>query len=1524
MNSGEYMNYYCYYQILNKTIIRNKTFHFLFNLLDTIILLIKILDIFKTNYNTNIDNKINYFKPAFLCLNQPIMIRLLPLIIYLFLGYLISIVYLFSNVRKKVHQIDEIVMNFFEFFIIRLLFIFYNEFLFTLSSLYCLLFLILSLPFVIFIFLDMNFFHLTDFMLKMIVFPFDDFTSLCDRQIVVIKILVSISSVTKSFYICKLMFFLQFIVFIFCSIYNTYIIFYKSYYLMNNEFITKTKYSNIIGIVVTQIFMFFMEPEEINKLSFILIIFFIIIFSNLFIFLFYNPYNYIIIDKPDNRENLFYYFFLIDRNKSVTFFLEEKIKEHIYKCDYCPLCDKYKRLMEINKVIEFENDRSENSENDMFNILYNGKDKSMIISNHIINNIKKLGNNCLYNNSYYIINLIYIFYYSYKIGDFSLALNQLLLFNLIIENNQSLITSHTISIKQILYINKFFILYKKILSQIKEIISKNNFKKYYSKFFQLSKDLNLLKNSKFKENLYGTKNEGVSNYNYSINICSLLYEEIFNKTLSGYSVPIRENSQLHEDIIKNFAKESNNITLQFNLKTLECKIINAGKDLFNYINNNFYDLFPNQIKEILIQNFCDLILKAEHKQAKNLNKSSKKKNRQYIEPVLLVQIPIDNIKYYRILKLNVILLLNDFMTENILLSGSYYINQNVLVTNNKGNKEKICGFGNKEIMSTIFNNKLNYNRFLESDFMRNKIIYVIYSITINNINFNVHNIMENRKKKKKTERKGISKKTSTFKDTNNNIVNSNIDTNLNDTNALNTEENENNIENSNNDESNSNENSSNYMKNINDILEENASQSSQVTKSSANSFFNLNKMVARDDQNKFSSKKFLNLQILLGGLLVILLTLMILLILQIKLLQETISIYCNNYFDLHQFVRTFHQFSYGFLTMACIVKSNNSNCEEYLSALDTKEFNQTLFLIEQNEILAEMCSNSANKIIANSETVHDDKLMALFKGNISYNIINIKKINNTYNLSKSVLQIGFSDALLLLSNNMRIIISPESKLKTRPKEPIYLVSGLESPFENIKNKTDEISDYQISVYTYLINYKIIVKQFSSLTQRLNELINLKNQRLINIVNIFHNVIFVVVIIQIIVIIFYLLTYNKVLAQILNSIFIKFDLVFDDENDFKKLFKIKISHLDSMIDVYSKNPINCINEINSNYIKYKGLLSNKKKNEQRLNMNKKQIKEEGEAEALLFKDNQKYVNWIDIYNGGYDRFYIIFSIIITIISIVIYVIVLIIWSDYRSKSEATLELIYYSWNFERNTLRLVNFYNTMIFNNQTLDNINNDYFAENDYSAIENIFQILYSYFELRKKRQKIPTIYKAFSYFCDYNCLSLYNTMNSIEESSFSTTVKIMKQKYNFDSEDLLKDFISECEKTQTFIGNSVSPSFQNLYQKITDAMILFNERTYDIIIQKIFNPNFQQLSSIFLNVTRYIIYIVGKVTYTYATNKMIEILGYYIIITLILYILSECSLFIFFCFVYIWNMNSECKNMFKLKSVFEITNSIE
>ena len=680
--------------------------------------------------------------------------------------------------------------------------------------------------------------------------------------------------------------------------------------------------------------------------------------------------------------------------------------------------------------------------------------------------------------------------------------------------------------------------------------------------------------------------------------------------------------------------------------------------------------------------------------------------------------------------------------------------------------------------------------------------------------------------------------------------------------------------------------------------------------------------MGRYDKNNFSSKRFLNLQVLLCCLLIALLILMVVLILQLKILKNTISSYYENYFEIRQTIRTFQQFSYTFFTVICIVRFDNGTCRRYISTLDTQEFNQTLFNIEQNNILAEFFSYSIDKVLLNAETINDNRLYQLLQGNISYYLMNMKKLNNKYNITQTRIDTTFSDALLLLSNNMRIMVSKESKIKTRDYEPIYLLSGLKNPFKNIKNLEDDFSDFQTSVYTYLLNYKLYVQRFSSLSQRLNDLINEKNKKLIKIVNIFHNIIFFVMISQIIIILYYLLTFNRILARIINSIIIKFDQIFDNEIDFKKLFSIKINLLESLVYIYSNNPINYINEINKNCIKYKNLINIKKKNEQKLNMNKKGNEEEDES--LLFKDKQKYVNWIEIYKKGYNKFYIFFTLIIAVIDIIVYVIVFGVWIDYDNKSEATLELIYYSWNFEHDTLRLVNFYHTMVFNNQTLEDITNDYFSDDKYNCIERIHQILFSYYELNQKRKKISNIYKTFGDFSEYNCKSLYDTMKSIDDNSFIQTLKVMEEKHNISQNLLTINFIKECEETNSFIGESISPAFQSLYQKIIDSMILLSNRTYEAMIDKIFNSNLPKISSIFLNVTRYIIYIVGKIVYTDATRKITDILGKTIIVTLILYISSEFTLFIFFFFIYILNINKECKNMIRLKNVFEVTNLIE
>ena len=1520
--------FYNYFHILNKSIVRKIFIHIFVSIIDTIIILIKTLNIYYADYNKNINEIYKEMSPSHFFANSKIIIKLLPLIIYLIIVYLILIIAILLGNNKKISRTEIIIINIFELFFMRLLFIFFCELLFYLPTLYFLIFIILTAPYLIFILTDMTYFHLGYFMLKIVPFPFDAFTSICDREKLIVKILISIGSVSKNIYICKFVYFLQFILLIGFCIFNTYLIFRKSYFLMSNEFYDKIRYSNLLNLIVIQIFSFFMDPEEIFKSSFIAIIICVYLFISLFIFIAYDPYNHITIHPSENPENLYYYFFLLDRNKNISFYLSYKIKEHIAICNCCSLCEKYLKFSDKNNIIELVNenkDNQENQENDwndnVFNILYNGKDKLLILFDQLINNMKKTGNNCLNNNLFYPIKFNYLYYYSLKSGDITFSLNMILLFNLIEENNTNLITIDKIAINQIVHINEFLILYKEILTQIKEIISKNSMKRYIEKFFILSKKLKILNSRRFKQNLFSTKIEGTTNnYSYLLNICSLLYEEIFNKSISSHSIPIRDNPQLIEDILKNFGKQSNHIILKFNLKTMECKILNSGMQLINYINKNFYDLFPNQFKVKLIQNFCEAILNPKEKNLliHTYNKNSKQKPKQYIEISLVIKNNEDNVNYFWILYLKLSLLFNCYIRENILLNGYFIIYKNSLMTlKDKDNKEKILGFGSKEIMHACYSKKLNYQKFLLSDYMKDKTTKEAFNLIVNNNEFFLYNIIDNKNARKKYLTKELNKQYTNFneiKSRNKFEKGENLSYE---------EDNEFKEITSDNPVDNMNMSNNDFMDNsqkVRNFLEDNASQSSQMTKTTLSSFWNMNKSNSRDSHSHFTSKKFFKLQMILGIFLLILLILIIILLLKIKLKQSSIYVDCNNYLDLIQFIRIFQQFSVQFLSTLCVSIDKEGNCKTYISKFDTDEFNQTLFLMEQNEVLAEFGSQAINDLIINSESIHDAKLINLLKGNFTYNLINKKKINNIYNISNTLIDVSMNDALLLTSNNMRIIVSKESRIKTRDKEPIYLLSGYTNPFKYLNNLTEDLSDYQIAVYTFFLNFRGLVFRFADLNQRFHTLINIRNNELLNSFYILHNIIFGVMICQIITILFYLYTYNSVLSDIINSLIAKFDVIFDNENDFKKLYSHKISLLESLVNNKNYNIGDSINSINKNCAKYEALVGMNKMTEQRLlGMNKKIENEE--EKQLVFKNNQKYINWIDIYEKGYDRFYIFFTILILFIDVIIYVIIFCLWKNYEKKYILTLSLIHDSWDFERYTLRLINFYHHMIFANQTIDDLSNDYFSDNDYSCIENFLIILKSYNLLRRQKIESGGVFKSYEDFCDYNCKSLFSYMRIIT-SSWKTTMGVMEEKYGINQDTLTEKFVEQCENAQTFILDAITPAFQGLYQKCIDAMIQFTNRTYKGLIDKLFYSDLPSMTSIFLNVTRYILYIIGKESYTGSFQQIINVLEKTIIFSLVLYIATECLLLVFFFFVYIWNINIECKNMYILKRVFEITNS--
>ena len=53
----------------------------------------------------------------------------------------------------------------------------------------------------------------------------------------------------------------------------------------------------------------------------------------------------------------------------------------------------------------------------------------------------------------------------------------------------------------------------------------------------------------------------------------------------------------------------------------------------------------------------------------------------------------------------------------------------------KGEKEKICRFGTKHLMNAAYMKKLNYPKFLETDYMKNKLSKEFFSLNIYDNNF---------------------------------------------------------------------------------------------------------------------------------------------------------------------------------------------------------------------------------------------------------------------------------------------------------------------------------------------------------------------------------------------------------------------------------------------------------------------------------------------------------------------------------------------------------------------------------------------------------------------------------------------------------------------------------------------------------------------------------------------------------------------------------------------------------------------
>ena len=609
MNDNKIKSHYL--SISYKSLINKNIVHIFLFLVEISLIFLQILEIYYYNYNSLEENNIIFFNPlAYLMIEINNITNVINAILYPLIIIIILITsYILNNYRLKINIVTIIMINISEILFYRIFPLILFNYLFIFKRIFLIINIAFTIPYILFLILNFSNNHLFLFFPSLINYPYDAFSMIIDLNLLFIKLFIALSRMGTNQNISKFCFVLSLSFFFILLIYLSYIMRYKSYYLMNNITLNTTKYSILLSINISIIISLLIDK---NKLFHF---YFIIVFCNIFILClvivcyFYDPYKFAKFDKDDNIENVFYYFFMFDRDKNQYFLIEEKIEEHISKCNMCNLCKKYTNI---------KNSKDKGNINiDLYTIIYNENDILFNLMNNINRKIKKNGKKSFINNSYFLINIVYTFCMAINKNNYNILLNIELLFEIINSDNKSILEENKISLGRIKYTNDFLLKAKQVIQEVDDILEEKRFNIKIKKFFNLGDEIEKLRYNDIKSNInnnLGNQNsndgniEGLPNCSNLLTICSIFYEEFFNEIISNSGISIRDNPNILEDLINNNHKTKKQITLEIDILSFEVKIIRAGGKINKYENKNFFDFFLNICKNNKIFEMKEVLL----------------------------------------------------------------------------------------------------------------------------------------------------------------------------------------------------------------------------------------------------------------------------------------------------------------------------------------------------------------------------------------------------------------------------------------------------------------------------------------------------------------------------------------------------------------------------------------------------------------------------------------------------------------------------------------------------------------------------------------------------------------------------------------------------------------------------------------------------------------------------------------------------------------------------------------------------
>ena len=1500
-----------------RLLIRSKFIHFLLLLIEILLILLQEIDIFqrgfKPMYNTNGEIIIS---PIILLIkkfnNFPDYVNFLITVLSMIIFDTLYLLLCRKDIRKK-NIYYKIIINLLEFFFFRIYVLFFYSLLFILTKLYFLTSFILSLYHAYLIINNFLYNHLYNYVPEFVDYPYDEFGSLYDLYLFMSKIILSVASDAGSEDLVKFCFIISFVLQIFFCFNFSRNLTHHSYLFMKNSFINKTRLSLFLAETTIVFFSFFIGRKRLFTTLYILINFGIILIFSGFLFFIYDPYSFVHVKGESSTENLLYFMNMSNKKNGIEILFETKLVNHYRNCSFCQLCRKYVRYRTEEKETEINlKDNSDENETlihhrkcdkkiiDLFDLLYDGKIKYFFLIKKIQFNYKKYGKIIL-NNIYYYINFLYLIYYDYQNNNITLSLNERVILEIIKKENYTFLENNKTQINQLLLCNEFVSLGKNVLNIIKKILYHDqNFYKA-QKLIELSKLLKQMKNPKYKKDLFSHKIENSNNSKNIICACSIIYEEIFNTIISNSQIPMRENIQSLEEIFSLSNKYNNIITLKVDLLGYNCKIIRAGKGLYNYVNQNLYDLFPSVFKQYQINIFLNSIFTGFNKELTNFDEiENKKKNsakkiinmKEFID-INTIILENDSEKMY--FKLLVLRLTPFFSNENynyILFNGTYAFNKNTIISeidlsHKTEIEEKILGVSGSNLeYDKEANSTITMHKYIDWQSQQGYKLSKLFSYRISIRLYNVYQLDIKRQKKEKKYDSTIKVYKTRASEVENNSM----------------EE----IE----------DNKDNRIK----IYEETNSISSSVqisTYSRGITSLGMNKG-KKENFFKYNMFNFIQKSVYFSFLL-------ILIVIVIEYLffgkfQNNISNNHNSYINYRSFYRLYYQLFASILGVACIpVDIEGKNCRNFISIFNTvyskgypnNTFNFTEYLLIQNQILSQKLMEGKANIIKINEYIGEEKYREIFNSKIKNIQITQKIVDQKMIFLTKETTIDFFDAILILCNSFGILTENISYTLT---QPIYFLNKTETPFSNVNNQK-ELTSYQEEVYKMILNYKYYSKEFAYVDSQIFEAIDKKSGSIK--VFIFFFVILNVFLYFIVAFFIYLflLSFNKIVISVLNYIIITIETK-NEGFDFKDTFNKKINNLEIILELYKGNPLDAIQDLNVIYNEYNAYITNKNKVNIH-DVNKKNLKKS--EDDNFFKHQQK-ITQKDIVNLNLNKRYIYFLFFLILIVLIIFFFFIFLWDDYFSKKVKLFNIITKNAKLEKSCYEAINLYELMIFNNYTLDELANIFEISSQSSnetegnesnpIFNSFFQDLYLLFDKEKDQTNMLSLFKDFEDLAEFNCINMVVTFK----------YEIIEKCHEIlEGVNLKQKLVDICIISHITESKDIKTIFERHFQFMKNGMLSLTDFSFEGLNKNLDSTIIGRIAFFFFSTTIYIIEVTTSKPHKDSIQKLMSLLNQRILITEISFIIFGVALIFIIMFYYIYNINNFCKQIFLLRKTFNI-----